>query len=308
MTPVGARRGRQPQTGWTLPAPPSRKTSSMRRWSLLHPHQAEAEVDGEVADQVVHVDARPRTRRRLDQPAAGGPGGQAGRRPAPGRASGSRVRAGPAPRRAGCRSRARKSRVAEDRSSRPPSSTTTWSLTRSSSPSRCEVTSTAMPKSLADPLHQRRACRRGRPGRGRWSARRAAPAAGRARAPGRAWPAASCRWSSRPSGGSAPRPARRGAARRRRARARRRTGQAGHLAHVHDEVAGADVGRAGSRARACSRPARGSRRRRWRRRGRAPGAVTRGRRHQAEQDLDQRGLAGAVGADQAGDAATRCRG
>ncbi len=41
----------------------------------------------------------------------------------------------------------RNSSVREARSSRPPSRTTTWSLTRSSSPSRCEVTMTAMPKS-----------------------------------------------------------------------------------------------------------------------------------------------------------------
>ena len=41
----------------------------------------------------------------------------------------------------------RKSPVREARSSRPPSRITTWSLTRSSSPSRWEVTSTEMPKS-----------------------------------------------------------------------------------------------------------------------------------------------------------------
>ena len=109
----------------------------------------------------------------------------------------------------------------------------------------------------ADPCAPARACRRARTGRGRWSARRAAPAAGRAPAPARAWPAASCRWSSRPSGGSAPRPARRGAARRRRARGPRR-----RAARTSGPCARPGRWRrrrpAGSRARACSRRARGS--------------------------------------------------
>jgi hypothetical protein len=37
--------------------------------------------------------------------------------------------------------------IAEERSSRPPSITITWSQIRSSSPSRCEVTTTLMPNS-----------------------------------------------------------------------------------------------------------------------------------------------------------------
>ena len=199
----------------------SRKTSSMRWWRSCIRTRPSPRSTVEVAD---HVVGRASSRDLdLDQPVLGRAGRAARRRRAPGRAAGRR-------RRRPCTSTSRmpvacrKSVVAEERSSRPPSSTTTWSLTRSSSPSRCEVTSTAMPKSCADPAHQRRACRRGRPGRGRWSARRAAPAAGRGRAPGRAWPAASCRWSSRPSAGSAPRPGRRGAARRRRARGPRRSG------------------------------------------------------------------------------------
>ena len=64
----------------------------------------------------------------------------------------------------------------------------------------------------ADPVHQRPASRRGRPGRARWSARPAAAGRGRVPAPGPASPAASCRSSSRRSGGTAPRRARRGAA------------------------------------------------------------------------------------------------
>ena len=69
------------------------------------------------------------------------------------------------------------SAVAAARISRPPSITTTWSQTRSSSPSRCEVTSTEMPNSCRS-AGSGRACRRDRPGPGRWSARPAAPAAG----------------------------------------------------------------------------------------------------------------------------------
>ena len=147
--------------------------------------------------------------------------------------------------------------VAEDRSSRPPSSTTTWSLTRSSSPSRCEVTSTAMPNSWPTLLHQRQHVvaggrveavgrlveqhqprvvrqRLGQLGpllhAGRVAAHRPVPLLGQphvAQHVGRPLP-------------------------------RRVVGQAGHLAHVHHEVAGATRRPAGSRARACSRPARGS--------------------------------------------------
>ena len=84
--------------------------------------------------------------------------------------------------------------------------------------------------------------------------------------------------------------------------ARRGVRQPGHLAHVDDEVAGRHVGAAGSRARACSRPARGSPRPRWRRRGRARVAVPLVAGDQPEQDLDQRRLARAVGADQPGHA------
>ena len=97
--------------------------------------------------------------------------------------------------------------------------------------------------------------------------------------------------------------ARRGAARRRRARGPRRTAArtSGPCARPGRSPTRR---RAGSRARACSRPARGSR---------APSVATSwpstlrraaGGRHQAEQDLDQRRLAGAVGADQPGDALT----
>ena len=182
----------------------------------LEPHQAQAEVGRDVADQVVHGRRRaPAAASMATWPPRGPTVTPArGRGPRPCRSPRRRRRP---PRPAGCRS-ARGSRRCASRSRRPPSSTMTWSLTRSSSPSRWEVTRTAMPKSLADALAPGRACRCGRRGRGRWSARRGTPAAGRGRAPGRAWPAASCRWSSRPSAGSAPRRGPRGAARRPRAR------------------------------------------------------------------------------------------
>ena len=112
--------------------------------ALLHPHQAEAEVDDQVADHV----GRRRRRGPRPRPACR----RAGRatRPASTSACPSSRSASGRP----CTSTSRlpvacrKSVVAEDRSSRPPSSTTTWSLTRSSSPSRCEVTSTAIPNSV----------------------------------------------------------------------------------------------------------------------------------------------------------------
>ena len=103
----------------------------------------------------------------------------------------------------------------------PPSRTTTWSLTRSSSPSRWEVTTTAIPKSSPDPADQSQHV----------------VAGGRVQAVGRLvqqhqggvvdqrlgelGALLHARWSSRPWAGSAPRPARRAAARRRSARARR---------------------------------------------------------------------------------------
>ena len=148
--------------------------------------------------------------------------------------------------------------VAEERSSRPPSSTTTWSLTRSSSPSRCEVTSTAMPNSC--PI--------------RCDQRQHVVARGRVEAVGRLVEQHQPRVVHQRLGELGPLLHAGGVAAHRPVPllgqphvaqhvggplARRGVGQPGHLAHVHDEVAGGDVGRAGSRARACSRPARGSR-------------------------------------------------
>ena len=200
----------------------------------------------------------------------------------------------------------RNSSVREARSSRPPSSTTTLSLTRSSSPSRCEVTTTAMPKS--------------------WPIRRTSPSISSRAAGSSPLVGSSSRTSlgvvgeglgelglllhaggvatHRPVAllGEADVPQHLGGA-----LAGGHPGQSGHHRHVHDEVAGADVRR---QAVVLGQVAH-----------RGPDGLALGgdvvpehlrpaarRRDQAEQDLQKRRLARAVGADQAGGARRRCRG
>ena len=67
-------------------------------------------------------------------------------------------------------------------------------------------------------------------------ARRAAPVPGRAPAPAPAWPAAACRWSSRPSVGLAPRRDRRTTRRARRPARGHRRGQPDGPRHLYDEL------------------------------------------------------------------------
>src|SRR6185503_9406714 len=108
----------------------------------LEAHQAELQVSGDVADHVVDpvIDGLD-----LDQPAT-----RPGVQPAAARAFPIRSWASPGP----ATSTSKRpvawvnSDVAQDRSRCPASSTTTWSQIRSSSPTRCEVTRTAMPNSL----------------------------------------------------------------------------------------------------------------------------------------------------------------
>ena len=240
------------QTGWTLPAPPSRNTSSMRwcRSCIRTRPRPRSTVRSRTTSRrglVADLD--------LDQRAAGGPRGEPGldqrlaEQPVGvGRALHLDEQAAGGVQEVGGGRRAQQPAAVEhdDVVADP-----------------LELAEQVRGDQHRDAELVRRsgapapACRRARTGRGRWSARRAAPAAGRARAPGRAWPAASCRSSSRPSAGSAPRPARRGAARRRRARGPRR-----RAARTSGPCARRSRWptrrRAGSRARACSRPAPGS--------------------------------------------------
>ena len=195
----GARR--RPQTGWTLPAPPSRKTSSMR-WcrSCIRTSPSPRSTmrsrttSGVVSSRISTSIRRPSAGRalspastsawpsswsasepalHLDQQAAGAVQ-EVARWP----------RIGAACRRRGPR-RGRSSVPARRAGARSPGP-------RSRTRCRCGAPAPA--------------CRRATTGRARWSARPAAPVAGRGRAPAPASPAASCRWSSRRSGGSAPRP------------------------------------------------------------------------------------------------------
>ena len=267
MTPVGGVGRRRRQTGWTLPAPPSRKTSSMRwcRSCIRTRPRPRSTVRSRTTSGV----ASSRTSTSISAPPAG-PGGQPGLDQ---RLAQQPVGVGPAlhlddqaaggvQEVGGGRGLQQPAAVEHDDVVADPLELA--EQVRGDQHRDAEL--------VPDPAHQREHVVARRTGRGRWSARRAGPAAGRAPAPGPAWPAASCRSSSRPSAGSAPRPARRGAARRPPARAPRRTAA---------RTSGPCARRsrwptrrpAGSRARACSRPAPGSRRRRWRRRGRAPCAV-----------------------------------
>ena len=109
---------------------------------LLHPDQAEAQVGGDVAH---HVDVVSSTTSTSTSRPAGVARSPASTSACPSSRSAS---GGPCTSTSSAPVACVKSVVAEDCSSRPVSSTTTWSLIRSSSPSRWEVTSTAMPNSV----------------------------------------------------------------------------------------------------------------------------------------------------------------
>ena len=110
-----------------------------------------------------------------------------------------------------------------------------WQI-RSTPPSRCDATTIQMPNS--EPIRSMaRAWRCDGPGQGRWSARQAAAAGDRRSVPGQST-AASCRWSTRRSGGTLVEP---NVAQRLAARPLA-TGGSPATAEVGDELGGGHVG------------------------------------------------------------------